>query len=152
MYGTYYWATATITTSTAALDLLEINAPSDAAVIVHEIAVEQASETDSEELALKVHRGSTSGSGGASVTPAPVNVGAVAFGGTVESGNGTQGNEGTVVALGGMNVLNPGWYFQPQDEGKIVLSPSGRLIVELETAPADAITIKVRALISEIGG
>jgi hypothetical protein len=152
MYGYTYWATATITTGTAALDLLEINAPSDAVVILHEVAVEQSSETDSEALAFKIHRGSTSGSSGGSVTPSPVNVGAPAFGGTVESGNTTQGNEGAFIAAGGANSLNPGWYFQPPDEGKPVISPSGRIIIELETAPADAITIKVRALIEEIGG
>jgi hypothetical protein len=135
----------------AAQDLFEIVAPSDAVVIVHGFVIGQSSDTDSEQLNILVHRGSTSGSGGTSVTPSPLEVGDAAFGGTVEANNTSQGTEGTFIHSDTFNVLN-GYVWVPTPECRPVLSPAGRLIIELQTAPADALTMSGTAYFEEVGG
>jgi hypothetical protein len=154
MYGRKYRIAATVTVAASSpadgVDLLEINSSSGFVTVVHEIAVTQASETDSEQLPVKVHRGSTSGSSGSSVTPRKCNPGDSAFSGTVESGNTVKSTEGEILNLGGFNVLNPGWFDQPKEEGVIIIPPSGRLNLTLDSAPTDSITFKVFALVEEI--
>jgi hypothetical protein len=75
-------------------DLFELNAPADAVVVVHGLEISQSSDTDSEQLNLLIHRGSTSGSGGSTPTASPLEVGDAAFGGTVEANNTSQSTEG----------------------------------------------------------
>lgn len=136
---------------TAVQDLFEIVAPADCAVVLHACYISQDSDTDSEMLNILIHRASTSGSAGTSVTPSPLNLGDAAFGGTVEANNTTQGTEGTFIHADCFNVLN-GWLYQPTPECRPVLSPSGRIVVELQTAPGDELTMSGTVLIEEIGG
>ncbi|MGW8177681.1 MAG: hypothetical protein ACWGQW_02635 [bacterium] len=148
-----YSASANVA-SQGPIDILEINAPSDAALLIHKIIVTQisdAGDAESEQMDILIHRGSTSGSGGASVTAAPLSVGDPAFGGTVESGNTSQGTEGTVLHREGSNVM-AGFAWPATPEERIEVSPSGRIIVELATALADSITMRVTAYFQEIGG
>ena len=149
--GRMYSATFEEVAVSAAQDLFEINAPSDAVVVVHGFEISQSSDTDSEQLNILVHRGTTSGSGGSSVTPNPLEVGDAAFGGTVEANNTTQGTEGTILHSAAFNVLN-GYVWIPTPECRPVISPSGRLIIELQTAPGDELTMSGVAYIEEIGG
>lgn len=139
---------------TVAQDLFEINAPADAAVRLHEVKLSQstdAGDTESEQLNVLIHRGTTSGSGGSAVTPAPLSVGDAAFGGTCEVNNTTQSTEGTKLDSFDFNVMagNETIY---TPEARIDISPSGRLIVELQSTPADSLTMSGSALIEEIGG
>lgn len=159
--GRMYSATFKAIAVTAAQDLFEIAAPSDAAVIVHGFAVSQVTETgDSAEemLQMTANRGVgsvTSGSGGASVTPQPLNDGDAAFGGTVER------NNTTIMAVGtgtleeleayAWNVRIP-WERWYTPETRPVISPSNRWTLELETAPADSITLEGTVWFEEIGG
>lgn len=136
---------------TAAQDLFEIVAPADSVVIIHGFEISQSSDTDSEGLSLLVHRGSTSGSGGSTPTPAPMNVGDAAFGGTVEANNTSQSTEGTQLHAAAFNVLS-GYAWIPTPETRPVLSPSGRIIIELQTAPADSLTMSGTVYFEEIGG
>jgi hypothetical protein len=143
---------------TAAQDLFEIVAPADSVVIIHGFEISQSSDTDSEGLNLLVHRGSTSGSGGSTPTPAPMNVGDAAFGGTdaafggtVEANNTSQSTEGTQLHAAAFNVLS-GYAWIPTPETRPVLSPSGRIIIELQTAPADSLTMSGTVYFEEIGG
>jgi hypothetical protein len=135
----------------AVQDLFEINAPSDAVVVVHGFEISQSSDTDSEMLNLLVHRATTSGSGGSTPTPRPMEAGDAAFGGTVEANNTTQGTEGNHIHSAAFNVLN-GYIWMPTPEMRPVISPSGRLVIELQTAPGDALTMSGVVYFEEIGG
>jgi len=132
-------------------DLFELNAPADAAVIVHRILITQSAGETSEQLPILIHRASTSGSGGTTPTASPLEVGSPAFGGTVEANNTSQGTEGTFIHAEGFNVLN-GFDFHPTPECRPVISPSGRLVVELQAAPAAALTMNGIILFEEVGG
>ena len=149
--GRMYSATFEEVAVTVAQDLFEIVAPADSVVIIHGFEISQSSDTDSEGLSLLVHRGSTSGSAGTSVTAAPMNLGDTAFGGTVEANNTTQGTEGTFIHAAAFNVLS-GYAWIPTPEIRPILSPSGRIIIELQTAPADELTMSGVVYIEEIGG
>lgn len=149
--GRMYSATFEEVSVSAAQDLFEINAPSDAVVVIHGLEISQSSDTDSEQLNLLIHRGSTSGSGGTTPTASPLEVGDPAFGGTVEANNTSQSTEGTILHSAAFNVLN-GYLWIPTPECRPVISPSGRLIVELQTAPGDALTMSGVIYLEEIGG
>lgn len=148
--GRKYSATFEEVAVTAAQDLFELVAPSDAVVIVHSFEISQSSDTDSEQLNLLVHRGSTSGSGGSPVTPAPLEAGDAAFAGTCEANNTTQSTEGTKIHSASFNVLN-GYIWMPTPEIRPVIAPSGRLIVELQTAPADSLAMSGTIYFEEVG-
>lgn len=149
--GRMYSVTFEEVAVSAVQDLFEINAASDSAVIVHGIEISQSSDTDSEQLNVLIHRGSTSGSGGSTPTPAPLEIGDSAFGGTCEANNTSQSTEGTILHSAAFNVLN-GWVWWPTPECRPVISPSGRLIVELQTAPGDELTMSGTIYIEEVGG
>lgn len=152
--GRMYSATFEEVAVTAAQDLIEIVAASDSVVVIHSVSISQSTEAgdaQSEMLNLLYHRGSTSGSGGTTVTPAPMNLGDAAFGGTCEANNTTQSTEGTILRAENFNVL-AGYIWQPTPEERIVVSPSGRLIIELQTAPADSVTMSGTVVFEEIGG
>ena len=152
--GRMYTAIFDAVAVTAAQDLFEIVAPSDAVVRLHRIIINQSSDTDSEQLRFAIKRGATtSGSGGSSVTPNPASAGDSAFGGTVEANNTTRASAGTIVTLHveAQNVLN-GWDWHPTPEERIDISPSIRLIVGLEAAPVDSLTMHGTMYFEEIGG
>lgn len=154
MTGRMYTAVFEEVAVTAAQDLFEIVAPADSAVVVHGFGVSQSSDAGdaaSEQLNILVHRGSTSGSAGSTPTPAPLSVGDAAFGGTVEANNTTQSTEGTQLWAECFNVMaGLSVWFPP--EARPVISPSGRLIIELQTAPADSLTMSGWVVFEEIGG
>jgi hypothetical protein len=135
----------------AAQDLFEIVAPADCAVVLHAVYVSQVDSTTSEMLSLLFHLGSTSGSGGTTPTAHPLALGDAAFGGTVEVNNTSQSTEGNILHSDCFNVLN-GYVYLPTPETRIVISPSDRLIVELQEAPDSALTMYGTAIIEEIGG
>ena len=139
---------------TVAQDLFEIVAPSDAIVRIHEIHIGQSSDagdSESEQLNVLIHRGTTSGSGGTTPTPSPLEVGDAAFGGTVEANNTTQGTEGVFLSSHDFNVM-AGLDIVYTPETRPVISPSGRLIVESQIAPSDSLTMDGYIVFEEIGG
>ena len=159
--GRMYTAVFKAIAVTAAQDLFEIAAPSDAAVIVHGFALNQVTEVgDAAEEMLQVtcNRGVgsvTSGSGGASVTPQPLEDGSPAFGGTVERNNTTimAVGSGTLEELeaAAWNIRMPfERIYTP--EMRPVISPSNRWTLELETAPADSVTMEGTVWFEEVGG
>lgn len=152
--GRMYSATFEEVAVTAAQDLFEINAPSDAVVVVHAVHVSQSSDAgdaQSEQLNVLIHRGSTSGSGGSTPTAAPLSLGDPAFGGTVEANNTSQSTEGTQLHSETFNVM-AGLSIIWTPETRPVISPSGRLIIELQTAPADSLTMSGTVYFEEVGG
>lgn len=152
--GRMYTATFEEIAVTTAVDLFEIVAPADSVVIVHGFEISQSSDAGdaaSEQLAILVHLGSTSGSGGAAETARPLNLGDAAFGGTVESNNTTQSTEGTFLHAAAFNIMN-GYVWIPTPEMRFVISPSDRVIIELQTVPADELTLNGVVYFEEIGG
>jgi len=138
----------------AAQDLFEINAPADAVVVLHSCVITQSSDagdSEAEMLPVLFHLGSTSGSGGSAVTPRPLELGDAAFGGTVEANNTSQSTEGNQLHAEAFNV-QVGFYYIPTPESRITISPSDRLIIELQSAPSDALTMNGTIVIEEIGG
>ncbi len=91
------------------------------------------------------------GSGGSVPTAVPHNVGDVAFGGTVEVNNTTQASAATPIHEDTFNI-QAGWFYRPTPEERIVISPSGILVVELPVAPADSITMSGTITFEAIGG
>ncbi len=73
------------------------------------------------------------------------------FDGTVEANNTTQSTEGNQLHAAAFNVLN-GYIWMPTPECRPVIGPSGRLIIELQTAPGSALTMSGTVYFEEIGG
>ena len=155
--GRIYTAQFTDVAVSAIQDIFELVAPADAIVVVHDLHLGQKSDVgDSAEEILSIQLTSghtTSGSGGSSVTPVPVNFGDAAFGGTCEANNTTQAQDGTIVVhyAWDWNIRGPfDKIWTP--ETRPVLSPSRRMCVELPEAPTDAITMSGTITFEEIGG
>ena len=133
----------------AVQDLFEINAPSDAIVVIHDVHITQDASETSEQLPFAIKRSTgSSGSGGSVVTPRQMESGDAAFGGTVEANNTTQATTVTTLRRRSENMLN-GVHWQ--DLG-IKLSPSARVVVTLETAPAAPLDMSGEIVFEEIGG
>ena len=142
---------------TAQQDFFELVAPADAVVVVHQVHLSQSSDVgDAAEEGLSVlfKRGATtSGSGGSTPTPVPLEAGFAAAGSTVEANNTTKASAGTIVTLHAeaWNIRSP-FLWLPPPELRIVLSPSQRFTVELGTTPADSLTVNGTLYFEEIGG
>ena len=154
--GRLYTAQFSAVAVSAAQDLFEIVAPSDAIVKIHNIRLGQTSDVGDaaeEILLIKLNSGATtSGSGGGSYTPVPIELGDAAFGGTCEINNTTQAANGTIVTHHAWpwNVRGPfEIIFEP--ETRPVLSPSRRCVLTIP-APADALTMMGTITFEEIGG
>lgn len=137
---------------TAAQDLWEINAPSDAIVVIHKIHLFQNTDfADAEDEILLVEMSTSSGSGSGGSTPTPIKNenSDAAFGGTVEINNTTQGATKTVIEPMQFSVRG-GLFYEPVPSERKVIEPSGRVIVDIE-APADSITVHGVMVFEEIG-
>lgn len=154
--GRIYTASFSAQAETANNDLIEITAPSTDIVVIHEISLSQGTEVgDAQEemLLIKMISGHTiSGSGGASATPRPKNVGDAAAATTVEYTN-------TTLAGGGTPVEHYNWYWNIRvpfekiwtPETRPVLAPSRIAVFRLESIPADSITFAGTITFEEIG-
>lgn len=159
MYGRRYTISFQEVAVSAVQDLFEVLVPSDACMALHSLRLSQSSDSgdsEDEQLYVSIRRvtGSpTSGSGGSSATPAKHSTGDSAAGITAEVNNTTQLSGGTNTVLDGFawNV-RAGELCVPMPDDRYIFSPSERLVVELETAPADAVTMSGSIVVSEIGG
>jgi hypothetical protein len=139
------------------LDFVEIVAPATAVVVIHEIHITQDTLEASEQLPaaiLRVPATATSGSGGASVTPRKIGgVLDAAAASTVESGNTTVATtSGTLETIRRMaeNILN-GWHWVFTPETRIVVPPSGMVVVRLVTGPTATMSMSGELIFEEIG-
>ena len=159
--GRFYTAVFKGTAVTAAQDLFEIAAPTDAVVVIHEWTLTQTTELGDaaeEQLLLTTNRGVgtvTSGSGGATVTPQPISDGDAAYGGTVERNNTTimavgTGTLETDLEVHAWNIRVP-YQKVYTPETRPVISPGNRWTLELESVPADSITMNGFVVFEEIG-
>ena len=159
--GRIYTATFKAVAVTAQQDFFEVLAPSDAVVVIHSWFLSQTTETGDaaeEMLQLTTNRGIgsvTSGSGGSTATAQPREDGDAAFGGTVEINNTTKMATGSgsleELEAHAWNIRVP-YQVIYTPETRPVISPSNRWTIELETTPADSITISGMILLEEIGG
>jgi hypothetical protein len=147
----------TSTAKTAAGDILEVLAPSTCGFDLIGFVLGQTTElgdAQAEQLPITYHRvtgAPTSGSGGNTVTPAPLSPGDAASGVTAESWNTTALTGGTNVDLG-TSVMNVALGVQDIEipEGRIRIAPSTRLMIKLGAAPADSVTFVGYATIEEL--
>lgn len=146
---------------TAAQDLFEIAAPSTGVIVIHEWSIGQNTDVgDAQDEVLRIEevRGDgtvTSGSGGSTPTPEPIDNGYGASGATVEANNTTRMATGT----GTLDVLRQYFWnvrvglekvYTP--ETRPVISPSDRWTLSLDDTPADSITMSGSIVFEEIGG
>lgn len=144
---------------TAVQDLFEILVPPDACMVLHRLTVTESSDAadaEAEQLYVSIRRvtgAPTSGSGGSTNTPRPLSEGDAAAGITAEINNTTQLSGGTNVVLHSEAFsVQAGFDYRPTPEERPVFSPSTRCLVELETAPADSLTMSGTMIVEEIGG
>lgn len=149
-------------TITAAQDLFEVRAPTAGILIVHGFSLYQTSDLQDaaeEVLRLTTNRGSgsvTSGSGGSTATVHVKQRGAQAF----ASGGAVEVNNTTVLAVGSGTLLNDieqlGWniripmvhWWTP--ETRPIILPTDYWTLELEAAPADALTTSGTVYLEQI--
>lgn len=159
--GRRYTAQVTAVAVTAQQDLFEIKAPTDAVVVIHDYELAQSTEVgdvQEEQLSIIEKRGIgavTSGTGGTTPTPQPVEDGDTAFGGTVEANNTGKlaAGSGSIETLSAKtwNVRQPYTkVFTP--ETRPVISPGNTWCLELGTTPADSITMNLNITLEEVGG
>lgn len=146
---------------TAAQDLFEILAPATGVVVIHGWSILQntdAGDAEDEILRVETVRGDgsvTSGSGGSTDTPQPVDNGDAAAGSTVEINNTTR----MVAGTGTIDLLEQyGWNVRVglekiyTPETRPVIAPSDRWTLSLDDTPADSITMSGFVHFEEIGG
>lgn len=159
--GKLYTVTFTGVAVTAQQDFFEITAATSRLLLVHAVELAQSTEVGDaaeEGLSIIMKRGTsltTSGSGGSSATPAPLEVNQGAAGSTAEVNNTTKlavgtGAITTLIATNWNIRSSPmSWIFTP--ELRPVVSPGERFAVELATTPADSVTVSGTLWFEELG-
>jgi len=144
--GRIYSATFSAVAVTAVQDFFEINPASAKSVRILGLFISQYSDVgdaQDELLSWAVKRGATtSGSAGSTPTAVPINPGDTAFGGTVEANNTTRASAGTIVTLHADTFnVRAGLVWVPPPEMRWGVDGGSRLIIGLEVAPADSLTM-----------
>src|SRR5688500_6149223 len=125
---------------TAIQDLFEIVAAAGGPLRIHAIYLGQTSDVGDaaeEILRVRILRGhTTSGSGGSTVTPAPLRSAGTAFGGTCEANNTTPATAGSPVTchVDAFNI-RAGWVYVPTPETRIEVAASERIVINMPAAP-----------------
>lgn len=141
---------------TAQQDLFELVAAATQILRIHELGLNQVSEIgDAQEEGLSILLKSgqtTTGSGGSTPTPVPMEFLAAAATFTAKANNTTKATVGTIVThhAWSWNVRMP---FQMiwTPETRPLISPSRRATVELATTPADSITVSGYITVEQLG-
>ena len=143
-------------TVTTAQDLLEIQFATTQAAIVHRAKIMQSSDetaAEAEELQVNLKRasGHTSGANGGTASEVLL-TGLSASGVLIKERNNTQQASGgtiEVIEPGVFNVLAGEWEYTPIPELRLPIGPNQAVILSLDEAPADALTLRA-ILIVEI--
>jgi hypothetical protein len=154
---TIFTATFSAIAVTAAQDVFEIVAPADSRLRLREVRLGQYSDfgdAAAEILSVQILRGhSTTGSGGAAVTPANVegHAGRRASAATVARNNTTVASGGSpeTVLADAFNIAQ-GWRYAPAEAEMIRLEKAVRLVVRT-SAPADSLTMNGTLVFEELG-
>ena len=155
--GRFYSIPFSAVEVSAAQDLFEVVASSGKPFILHEIVIAQASDygdAQAEGLSILIKRGvgSTSGSGGSTVTPVKHLTNDAAAGPTAEINNTTQASAGggslTTVRAEAFNV-QAGWQYLPTPEQRLLFLAAEACVVSI-TVPADAVTMSGTLVLEEL--
>ena len=152
-----FTATFSAVAVSAEQDVFELVAHASTRVAIREVRLGQYTDfgdAAAEILSVQIIRGyTTSGSGGAAVTPANISShsGAKTAVSTVERNNTTVATAGTAVILVS-DVFNvqAGWWYRPGDDERIIVDNSSRVVVRI-TVPADALTMNGTLVFEEVG-
>lgn len=131
----------------AAQDLFEIAPADDKKVVIHGLVLGQDSDVGDaaeELLSIQIIRGhATSGSGGSAFTPVPLDADDPAAGAATEVNNTTIASTGTAVRLHADTFnVRAGYQWIPTPEMRPMCAQGGsRIVVRLDDAPADALTM-----------
>lgn len=152
-------------TVSAAQDLLELLLATGQCAVVHSVKVHQYSDalaSEAELLPIKVKRATgsyTSGSGGGSATVVKNQSTSSAHGLTgIERNNTTQASAGSgtlevIPSLSGVfNVLAGEYEVTSTPELRLPLAPSEALIVSMDVAPQDALTLNCSVTLEIVAG
>lgn len=156
--GRIYTVSFSAVAVTVAQDLFEGLLPADMCVSLHEVKVTQSSDAGdaaSEQIRVSIRRvvGPTPGSGGSSPTPAKHQTGDVVSTVGWEANNTTQSSGGTnTLIIPDVENVHNGVHYLPIPEDRIMYSPAEYILVELEDAPADSLTMSGYLTYEEIGG
>ncbi len=137
-------------------DLFELTPADDKPIAIHAVFLAQSSDlADAAEeiLNFKILRGhTTSGSGGSSSTPAPLNPIDTAAGFTCEVNNTTIATVGTVVDLhsGSWNIRTGLQLVLPPDQRRYATEANTTIIVRLMEDLADAVTMSGTCYVEEL--
>lgn len=140
----------------AAQDLFEITPADDKPVRILGVVVGQYSDVGdaaSENLSIKISRGwGTSGSGGSSYTPSPLDPVDTAAGFTAEINNTTVASTGTEVVLWSDVWNTQAGYVQwfPEGAQPTCSQANGTILTVRITAPADAVTANGSLVVQEV--
>jgi hypothetical protein len=148
---------ATFTRALSSADvIMRVSAPSDAVVLVLEAWFAMIGTDDlNEPNAMQLQRYSTDGSGGATLTFNPREVGDPATGATGAGMDSTGWTNPTSAGVlgGGMPFnLATGWNWSWTQSAPIVISPSGRAGFRILDAPSASMQFHAGMTILEIGG
>ena len=140
---------------TAAQDFFEVLPATQKPVLIHAVYLSQSTELgDAAEEGLRLNFGrghTTSGSGGSSVTPRPMDANDTAAGATCEVNNTTIASAGTNVILHSevWNVRVP-YVYMPAPEDRIRVANANIFVVRLMAAPNDSVTCNGTLVFEEI--
>ena len=137
----------------APLTMIEIAGPADAVTLVERLWAGQSSFDTSENVAVRVQRITTTGTGTAT-TPEPLQTGFGVYGGTVETAHSAEPTytAGTEIIEQAFNVLSGFLWTPANDDEVIVVSPSALVGMVLDVAPTTGMDFHYGATIREIGG
>jgi len=158
--GRMYTAIFKSISVTVAQDFFEVLAATGKPVIIHGFSIAQSSDVSDaaeEMLVVVANRGVgavTSGSGGSTVTPQPIDDGEAAATAVVERNNTSamSPGSGSIEELEAhiINIRVP-YTFWYTPETRPVITPGNRWALELETVPADALVMSGTLWFQEIG-
>lgn len=146
-----YTVTMAATSVSAAKDLIRVSAPSDAVVEILRAEITNEDLETSNQLPMGLYRASTDGTG-TSFTATKHEDSDAAFGGTavVNLSADTTKSPTDPLYRSGFNI-GAGALYHPVPEERLVIPPSGRFVVRLESAPAAATTVSALCTFREIG-
>ena len=152
MFGRPYSVIMDAISVTAAKDLIRLSAPADAALAITKAWLGQEDVDDlNETIAVQLQRASTDGTG-TSATARPLAEGDPAFGGTAVVNLTADTTAGVILTRENLNLAS-GWVWTPFALSEaIIVSPSQRIVLRLENAPAAARTMTAGLQFYEIGG
>lgn len=159
MAGRMYVVTFDEVAVTAQQDLFMLAPATNKPIWIHEIVITQSTEVaeaQEEWLHLRIVRGfATVGSGGSSFTPTPLLVADAAAGVTArinDTSKAVVGGGTTEVLRSDNFMVRSGYYYLPTPETRLFCNAVGtRICVQLNTTPADSVTMSGSLIFEELG-